>query len=200
MYMGFGGGKKGLFGKVIDPTRSPYETPGIGDGMTVQHTPEQRQSAQPTQGKPSLFGKGGTGRAIAGTIGDFLLQRSGMAPVYAPTMQREQQAAAQAAAAELRRAQELADFETKEGIKARYKTNDTIEDFNWYQGLSDADKRAYHQMRPQMVQIDNGDGTKTIVPYNPYGMTGAAPQGQLPTFTDEDWEAAGSNAGGNFRR
>jgi hypothetical protein len=149
----------------------------------------------PEQKKPGFFGKGGTGRAIAGTIGDYLMQQQGMDPVYAPTMMMQQQQEAAARQAQLQRAQELADFEAKEGIRARYRTNDTIEDFNWYQGLSEPEKRAYHQMRPQMVQIDNGDGTKTIVPYNPYGMGGAAQGGPLPEFTEEDWNSAGGGTG-----
>ena len=127
MYMGFGKPKTGLFGAPLGG-RSPYETPGIGDGMTVQHTPQERVAAQPTEPKKSgLFGKGGVGRAIAGTIGDFLMQRSGMAPVYAPTMMQERQAAAQAAAEQRKRAEELADFRTKEGIKAEY-SRPAIED------------------------------------------------------------------------
>lgn len=76
--------------------------------------------------------------------------------------------------------------------------NDTVNDFEWYRGLSEDEKRLYHQMRPQMVQIDNGDGTKTIVPYNPYASSGAPQAGTLPQFTEEDWEGAGSNASGSF--
>lgn len=37
--------------------------------------------------KPSFFGQGGAGRAIAGHIGDALLQMNGMRPIYAPAME-----------------------------------------------------------------------------------------------------------------
>ena len=190
---------KGLFGK---PWEAP-STPGIGDGMTQPEQPMmsaiRAPAEQPKRGLGTkLFGAGWEDKAFA--LGGMLRGDPTAAYMMRQEKQREQDALAQAAAEQRKRAEDLADFRTKEGIKAEYRTNDTIEDFNWYQGLSEPEKRAYHQMRPQMVQIDNGDGTKTIVPYNPYGMGGAAQGGQLPTFTDEDWEAAGSNAGGNFPR
>ena len=77
--------------------------------------------------KTGLFGKGGVGRAIAGTIGDFLMQRSGMAPVYAPTMMQERQAAAQAAAEQRKRAEELADWRYKEDYKSANAAPDAFE-------------------------------------------------------------------------
>jgi len=52
-------------------------------------TPPTPPKAAP-QAKRGLFAPGGTGRAIAGTIGDVLLQRGGLAPIYAPTMQAQQ--------------------------------------------------------------------------------------------------------------
>ena len=35
----------------------------------------------PLPEKPSFFGEGGAGRAIAGAIGDYLLQMQGMRPI-----------------------------------------------------------------------------------------------------------------------
>jgi hypothetical protein len=40
----------------------------------------------------SFFGPGGTGRNIAGLLGDVFLQQGGMQPVYGPTVQQRQQA------------------------------------------------------------------------------------------------------------
>lgn len=119
--MGVAGKPKGLFGKMID--RQPYATPGFGDGV-IRHTAQERVDHQPAPEpqKPGFLGKGGTGRAIAGTIGDYLMQRQGMDPVYAPTMMMQQQQEAAARQAQLQRAQEMADFEAKEGIKAKYET------------------------------------------------------------------------------
>ena len=72
--------------------------------------------------KTGLFGKGGVGRAIAGTIGDFLMQRSGMAPVYAPTMMQQRQEAAQAAAEQRKYSMDLAMHDAKKQIDKRYDT------------------------------------------------------------------------------
>jgi hypothetical protein len=40
---------------------------------------------------PSFFGQGGTGRHIAGSLGDALMQMGGLQPTYAPAMQYRQQ-------------------------------------------------------------------------------------------------------------
>ena len=45
----------------------------------------------PSTARPAFFGEGGTGRAMAGYIGDALLNMSGGKPVYAPMMQAHQQ-------------------------------------------------------------------------------------------------------------
>lgn len=199
--------KRGLFGKAFDPTQ--YGTPGIGDGLRVEHTPQERVAQQPESqpDKPGFFDKGGASKYVFAGLQDFLQRRMGEQPTGVTNLlqqqQAEQRSAAEQAAAELKRAQELADWRWKEQWKidnAPPPNNDTVNDFEWYRGLSDEEKRLYHQMRPQMVQIDNGDGTKTIVPFNPYSQQSATPAGGLPTFSDEDWEAAGSNAGGNFPR
>lgn len=39
----------------------------------------------------SFFRPGGTGRNIAGLLGDVLLQQGGMQPIYAPTVKQRQQ-------------------------------------------------------------------------------------------------------------
>ncbi len=95
--MALGFQRQGMFGRKMPDYRSPWETPGIGDGIN-QRMAEMgdampnpsampigiEQMQQPK--KPGFFGQGGVGRAIAGTIGDFLLQQSGMQPIYGPTV------------------------------------------------------------------------------------------------------------------
>lgn len=77
------------------PERKPWDTPGIGDGQpgvpatTPAFEPGLGVDAAPVPAKPGMFGKGGIGRAIVGSIGDGLLQASGQAPVYAPAMQQQ---------------------------------------------------------------------------------------------------------------
>lgn len=115
----------------------------------------QTQSEQPLAPKQKFFGEGGVGRAIAGNIGDFLLQYSGMQPIYAPIMQ-QRQAAQQA---EMQRQQGLADWVAKQEYEAAHPkpvNNDTINDFNWYKSLSEEDKAIYRQMKPEYRQGPDG--------------------------------------------
>lgn len=62
------------------------------------------------QKKPGMFGNGGAGRAIAGMIGDFLLQRAGMQPVYQPTMLEKWKQAQELAHYDRQRADTNADW------------------------------------------------------------------------------------------
>lgn len=98
--------KRNAFGRVEpDYTDMGSMIPGMGD-MQAMEGPQ----AQP---KPKFFGQGGTGRAIAGTIGDALLQMSGMNPIYGPMMQDRQALAAQEQAMMRKRAWELEDARMK---------------------------------------------------------------------------------------
>lgn len=88
----------------------------------------------PVLQKPSFFGQGGTGRAIAGNIGDFLLQQAGARPIYAPAMQAQHQAALQQAQAEQQRQAGLIDWMAKEKWKRENPepvNNDTIADYDF---------------------------------------------------------------------
>lgn len=97
MAIGFKPQMGGLFGNNFPRGRSPYETPGIGDGMQ-QHA--YAQTSEPE--KP----KGEGTRRIIGIIGDALLGLGGQQGVYGPmmahkrmqeqAMQRQQQMAMQA--------------------------------------------------------------------------------------------------------
>ncbi len=80
--MAIGFRTSGMFGKPPMPQQASLQQPmPIG----VQ------QMQQPA--KPKFFGEGGVGRAIAGSIGDFLLQNSGMQPIYAPSVLQQRDAA-----------------------------------------------------------------------------------------------------------
>jgi len=73
--------------------------------------------------------------------------------------------------------------------------NDTINDFNWYKGLSAEDRATYQEMRP--VYRQGADGQFYRVD------TAQQPTGALPTFTQDDWDKAGGSAGngtGGFHR
>jgi hypothetical protein len=98
--------KSGLFGGGSSPALSPVwdapapEVPSLGQSLMA--APVASMPAIP-DAKPSFFGEGGTGRAIGGAIGDFLLQSNGMRPIYAPAQQQR-----------MVRQQELADEERKQ--------------------------------------------------------------------------------------
>ena len=135
MAIGFGGEaqpfgmprRKGLFGK---PWEAPG-TPGIGDGVAQPEQPMMSAIRAPMepQAKPGLgtrlFGKGWEDKAFA--LGGMLRGDPTGAYMMRQEKQREQDALAQAAAEQRKRAEDLADFRTKEGIKAEY-SRPAIED------------------------------------------------------------------------
>lgn len=119
--------RKGLFGAPVSmdmPTTMPQEPqPEVGRGFPMGE-----------QKKPGFLSQGGPGRAIAGTIGDFLLQYNNMAPIYAPQMQQQQAIAAQQAAEQRKRAMEMADWQAKEQWKRENPmptNNDTVSDYEF---------------------------------------------------------------------
>ena len=198
-------GRKGLFGRNMG-----FQTPGIGDGLPgmPERLPDMASvsttaggmfgDAMPEPRKSGgFFGKGGVGRAIAGTLGDVLLQRNGLEPMYAPQMQMQQALAFRQAEAQRQRAAELADFERKQQIEAQYrapKVNDTIADFEWYKNLSPEDRAIYQQMRP--VYRQGADGQFYRVDVN-----NGAPAGldSLPEGYTIRGGGTGGNVGGGFR-
>lgn len=115
----------GLFGSMPTVARGPYDTPGIGNGTAASPM---------APAKPKFFGEGGVGRAIAGNIGDFLLQYSGMDPIYQPAMQQRQAMAYDQQQRDLQRRQGLEDWVAKqEWGRANPKpvNNDTVADYQF---------------------------------------------------------------------
>lgn len=152
--------KGGLFGS--SPMRGPFDTPGIGDGMAAAQAPT-------APAKPKFFGEGGVGRGIAGNIGDFLLQYSGMDPIYQPAMQQKQAMAYDQQQRQATRRERLEDWQAQEEYKRANPApinNDTVNDFNWYKGLSPEDQRIYDAMHPIVVDVTDAAGrvTKQMVP------------------------------------
>lgn len=77
---------RGIFG------RSPKGIlPGDQPEIDLGDFPMGMARPQPGAPKGGFLAPGGAGRAIAGTIGDVLLQHNDLAPIYAPTMQLQQQ-------------------------------------------------------------------------------------------------------------
>lgn len=120
----FGSKKKPMFGNPMERYGRPTDTPGIGDGMNPPPMMSAVSAQAPEQAKRGLgtrlFGKGWENKAFA--LGG-IMQGDPTGAYMMRQDERAQQESAQAARmADLKRAQELADFETKEGIKAKYET------------------------------------------------------------------------------
>ena len=124
--MALGFQRQGIFGrKPMFPqndilSNGPYGTPGIGDGFNQRMVDMESMNANPNAmpigikemtAKPKFFGQGGVGRAIAGTIGDFLLQQSGMDPVYLPNVLQQRDAEERARMAQQQRMQKREDMQ-----------------------------------------------------------------------------------------
>lgn len=199
----FGSKKKPMFGNPAERYGAPQATPGIGDGMT-QPMPMGRdapvnQPGQKTGLGTRLFGQGWEDKAFA--LGGIM--QGDPSGVYMMRQdERARQEAAQAARmAELKRAQDIADFETKEQIKARYAKPDT---YRWRSNSGDLmemgpdgqPRVAYDDPtdKIQWVRAENGDGTFTMVPVGANGPVGGG-GGPLPEFTEDDWNGAGGGTG-----
>lgn len=183
--MALGFQRQGIFGrKPMFPqddilSNGPYGTPGFGDGFNQRmfggedmEAVNSNPNAMPIgvkeiTKKPGFFGQGGVGRAIAGTIGDFLLQQSGMDPIYLPNVLQQRDAEERARMAQQQRMQEREDYAWKaqyDRANPKPVNNDTVNDLNWYKSLSEEDRRLYHQMKPVVGYM--ADGTPRVI--NPY--------------------------------
>ena len=203
MALGFRTG--GMFGRKPSYERQPWDTPGIGDGfnqrMAEMGDAMPNPSAMPIgikemTAKPKFFGQGGAGRAIAGTIGDYLLQQSGMQPIYGPTVLQQRDAEERARMAQQQRMQAREDLrwewqnKPKDVNPYRWKANDGSlmevgPDGQPRIVYKDPNKRLEYRQGPdgRFYSIDTAD----------------AP---LPTFTEDDWNNAGGSVGngaGGFR-
>lgn len=211
--------RQGIFGRrnPLPDYRSPWETPGFGDGINQQQS--GMDAAPPPNAmpigveqitkKPGFFGQGGAGRAIAGTIGDFLLQQSGMDPVYLPNILQQRDAEERARMAQQQRMQAREDKQWEWQNKPKEApNNDTINDFNWYKSLPEEERKLYHQMKPVVGYM--ADGTPRVInPYEaqkPAMQAGAIEDGYRFKGGDpadpNAWEKVGGQSGaptGGFR-
>lgn len=120
--------------------------PLAGATQTMQPVPVNAAIAHAL--RPSFFGQGGTGRTIAGMIGDALLSASGHQPIYAPMMQRQQE-----------QSREEQRYENRLRLQQQMERNQPFH-------TADADGN--------VVQIDPGTGTSRILYHGAPHLTGIA--------------------------
>ena len=176
---GYGGGTFDMDGTQVTPASMP-QNQTMQDGANLG-TPAAQKGG-------GFFGQGGGGRAIAGTLGDFLLQQGGMAPVYAPQQQFQQVQAMRQAEAQRARAAELADYETKKGIDQRYATPEAPKpgSFEWFQTATPEQRATYDQYNPVIATTWQGP---TPIPRSRLGV----PQGPQPGTVEDGFRFKGGD-------
>lgn len=152
---------------------------------------------QPTAPKKGgFFGQGGAGRAIAGTIGDVLLQRGGLAPIFAPAMQYQQAIADKQRLASTDRENDWQNWVRQqqwERANPKPTNNDTVADYEFIRrtlGDEQAQEFLRNKANPPAYRV-GPDGQFYRVDV---AMPPARPVGRLTPIE----EGTGSNAGGNF--
>lgn len=160
--------------------------PTIPDEMPAIMAALQANSTK----KPSFFGEGGTGRAIAGSIGDALLQMSGGQPIYAPAMQNKQ-------AMEMYRQKQADEWNQWVRQQEWKKANDApdvpeaAKAAAYYRSIGRNDIADGIEAKQGLVfqQVaDPATGAINMVAVNPASLIGRAnsPQAAPPVLTDED--------------
>jgi len=191
--------RQGIFGRrnpMDIPQAMPQETPNampIGVGQITK--------------KPGFFGQGGAGRAIAGTIGDFLLQQSGMDPVYLPNVLQQRDAEERARMFEQKRIAEREDKQWEWQNKPKETPQPTeYERIVRASGLPEPEQQkllqdyARNRANPvQGVPFTDAQGNSGIQFIRPGQMQGAevptAPVGKLRPLG-----GSGGNVTGGFQR
>jgi len=153
--------------------------------------------AKPKKG--GIFGSGLNGWDIAGILGDAFSDRG---PLYTQRIlgERDNQNNLQLLARqkEADRQTEMQDWQAKEQWKRDNPTpinNDTINDFNFYKGLSPEDRDVYHKMRPQFIPDGFGGGQWATPGSGQPAQTAIKPVGQLKPYQGGPTQPAS----GNFR-
>lgn len=180
----------GIFGGTMKPLLSRELMQGQQQPMLSRELMAQQQDRMPSMGydrnaammgqsgfapmnagfteqkKPGFFGKGGAFVNILGAFGDAFSENG---PVYAQQKAQRNRLMQMLLMAEQKRQQEREDFIWKsqyERDNPKPINNDTVNDLNWYKGLSEEDRKLYHQMKP--VTGLRADGTPYA--YNPYEL------------------------------
>lgn len=192
----------GLFGGFAPSgmQQMPQADPMAAMGQSMGQAPMMQQGQQFAQSQAPKK----PGINWLGVLADTLAGAAGREGPYAASMRaRQEQEAAQEHARQQREAS-MQDWRTKFEYENEYErnnpkpiNNDTINDFNWYKGLSAEDRALYDQQNPVVIQGPDGP---YVVPRSAIGgnkpIGGAVPQ--------SDWDSAqpiggaSGNVGGGF--
>jgi hypothetical protein len=197
--------KPGLFGATV-----PYGTPGIGDGRSNDGVPMAAALPQAAPAKPSFFGDGGVGRAIAGNIGDFLLQYSGMNPIYQPVMQQRQAQAQAEQQHQRRRLDDWADWQQKqewERNNPKPRNPTTFEQILDAAGIQGEERVGLLRRKaendaagvPVGIDVQNPDGSVTRQYVRPGTLGGGMAPPQAPVGKLKPYGGQPVAPAGNFR-
>lgn len=170
--MSIGFQKRGLFG-----------APGFGTKNKYDLEQPMPMAAQEPK-KPGFFGEGGAGRGIAGAIGDYLLQTSGMRPIYAPQQQYKQHMANQQKLMEQQRQWGLQDYETHKQIDQRYPAPQAPDAFDRAlagANITSGSPEAIAAYRDRVAALSANPNDEFVqVTGLPGGMSYAGPKSGLP--------------------
>lgn len=188
--------------------RKPFDVGGMSGLPMPQIEPTEINIPQPKP-RAGMFGAGGVGRAIAGSIGDFLLQRAGAGPVYAPVMQQRQQAALEGEQYERRRNDQWDSWvQQQEWKRANPDAPQPTEFERLASSVYQPGTPEYTQLLTQYVTsranppyffTDPTTGQVMSLPRNGGGVQPGAAAAPGVTFTPLDEGGAGGNVSGNFR-
>ena len=208
-------GKGGANPFTMSPENSMADMPVPQGGGMIDPRMMGQMSEQPKPKGGGIFGKQSALWKVLGALGDGLTGN----PVYGQMQQqerqtlmqqeRERQKAQDAQRAEMEgRQYERDDYLFKQDYERNNPkpiNNDTVNDLNFYKGLSEEDRKLYHQMKPVVSYM--ADGTPRVVnPYEvqqPTQQTATNPQtGEKLVLKDGQWVPMGGpvqQAPGNFR-
>lgn len=156
-------------------------------GIFGSTAPQAPMMAEQAPEKPKFFGEGGTGRTIAGVIGDALAQLGGFDPVFAPEIQLRREMSKALKQREQQRQQELQDWVWKQRYEAANPTPKAPTSFEQIldaAGISGEERIALLRRKaendangvPVGVDVQNPDGSITRQYMRPGMMGGGVPQ------------------------
>lgn len=176
----------------------PRPTFGAGAPQALPVDPSQLVGNTPRIPEGGFFSEGGTGRTIAGVLGDALMTMGGGRPIYGPQMARRQEFERQSDLEEKRYRRRLGDEWRVFLDKSRYERENPTP-YRWESndgslmevGPGGVPRKVYQDPTPktEWIQVkDPATGALSIIP-RPVG--GAPAPALPPVLTDDDWGGAG---------